>query len=45
MLLIAYVMDRKGHELHTINRPKNHNKLGWLTGTELTDGIRKTTRE
>ena len=41
--LIAYVADRKGHDMrYAIDPTKIHNELGWLPETKFTDGIKKT---
>ena len=43
--LIAYVADRKGHDLrYAIDPSKIHSELGWLPRTNFSDGIRKTIR-
>ena len=41
--LIAYVTDRKGHDMrYAIDPTKIHNELGWLPETKFADGIKKT---
>lgn len=41
--LIAYVTDRKGHDMrYAIDPTKIHNELGWLPETKFADGIQKT---
>ena len=41
--LIAYVEDRKGHDMrYAIDPAKIHNELGWLPETKFGDGIKKT---
>ncbi len=41
--LIAYVADRKGHDMrYAINPEKIHRELGWLPETDFADGIEKT---
>ena len=41
--LIAYVADRKGHDMrYAIDPTKIHNELGWLPETKFVDGIKKT---
>lgn len=41
--LIAYVPDRKGHDLrYAIDPAKIHAELGWLPETAFSDGIKKT---
>ena len=41
--LIAYVADRKGHDLrYAIDPTKIHNELGWLPETKFADGLAKT---
>ena len=41
--LIAYVADRKGHDMrYAIDPSKIHNELGWLPETMFDEGIRKT---
>lgn len=41
--LIAYVRDRKGHDLrYAIDPAKIHEQLGWLPETKFSDGIDKT---
>lgn len=41
--LIAYVTDRKGHDMrYAIDPTKIHNELGWLPETRFADGIKKT---
>lgn len=43
--LIAYVKDRKGHDLrYAIDPSKIHRELGWLPSTTFDDGIRSTIR-
>ena len=43
--LIAYVADRKGHDMrYAIDPTKIHNELGWLPETKFEDGIQKTIR-
>lgn len=43
--LIAYVTDRKGHDMrYAIDPAKIHLKLGWLPETKFSDGIQKTIR-
>lgn len=41
--LIAYVTDRKGHDMrYAIDPTFIHQELGWLPQTKFTDGIQKT---
>ncbi len=41
--LIAYVTDRKGHDMrYAIDPTKIHDELGWLPETKFEDGIKKT---
>ena len=41
--LIAYVTDRKGHDMrYAIDPAKIHRELGWLPETKFADGIQKT---
>lgn len=41
--LIAYVADRKGHDMrYAIDPTKIHNELGWNPETHFSDGIKKT---
>ncbi len=41
--LIAYVTDRKGHDMrYAIDPEKIHNELGWLPETKFENGIQKT---
>lgn len=41
--LIAYVTDRKGHDMrYAIDSTKIHDELGWLPETKFEDGIKKT---
>ena len=41
--LIAYVSDRKGHDMrYAIDPAKIHHELGWLPETKFADGIQKT---
>ncbi len=41
--LIAYVADRKGHDMrYAIDPTKIHEELGWLPETKFADGIDKT---
>lgn len=41
--LIAYVEDRKGHDMrYAIDSTKIYKELGWLPKTKFTDGIKKT---
>lgn len=41
--LIAYVTDRKGHDMrYAIDPAKIHAELGWLPETKFADGIQKT---
>jgi len=41
--LIAFVADRKGHDLrYAIDPGKIHTELGWLPETKFADGIKKT---
>ena len=43
--LIAFVTDRKGHDLrYAIDPSKIHDELGWLPETKFADGIKKTIR-
>ena len=43
--LIAYVTDRKGHDMrYAIDPTKIHDELGWLPETKFEDGIKKTIR-
>ncbi len=43
--LIAYVSDRKGHDMrYAIDPTKIHDELGWLPETRFEDGIKKTIR-
>ena len=43
--LIAYVTDRKGHDMrYAIDPTKIHNELGWLPETKFEDGIKRTIR-
>ena len=43
--LIAYVTDRKGHDLrYAIDPAKIHNELGWQPETMFQEGIQKTIR-
>lgn len=43
--LIAYVADRKGHDLrYAIDPTKIHRELGWLPETAFASGIKKTIR-
>jgi len=41
--LIAYVADRKGHDMrYAIDPTKIHDELGWLPETKFEDGLKKT---
>ena len=41
--LIAYVEDRKGHDMrYAIDPAKIHSELGWFPETKFADGIKKT---
>lgn len=41
--LIAYVTDRKGHDMrYAIDPSRIHQELGWLPKTKFEDGIQKT---
>ncbi len=43
--LIAYVPDRRGHDLrYAIDPAKIHGALGWLPETRFSDGLRRTVR-
>ncbi len=43
--LIAYVTDRKGHNIrYAIDLTKVHNESGWLPETKFENGIKKTIR-
>lgn len=43
--LIAYVADRKGHDMrYAVDPAKIHRELGWLPETKFEDGIRRTIR-